>query len=103
MLRCVALKGTVSRDFRPLVFSSNYTPGSPDSWDKTVLHIDSNARSNSIRFDYENRIELLGQFESVFKTTLAHESGDPGVPFKEKTEGRKSRETVLLTVVPNAF
>jgi hypothetical protein len=43
----------------------------------------------------KNRIELLREFESIFKTALAHESGDPGVPFNEKkTEGRKSRETV---------
>jgi hypothetical protein len=26
---------------------------------------------------------LLRQFESIFKTALAHESGDAGVPFKE--------------------
>jgi hypothetical protein len=49
------------------------------------------------RFSASNWIELLRQFESIFKTPLAHESGDPGVPFKEKkTEGRKSRETVPL-------
>jgi hypothetical protein len=46
----------VSRDFRPLVFSLNCTPGSPDSWAKTVLHIDSNSRRYSIKFDYENRL-----------------------------------------------
>jgi hypothetical protein len=28
-------------------FSLNCTPGSPDSWAKTVLHIDSNSRSYS--------------------------------------------------------
>jgi hypothetical protein len=27
---------------------------------------------------------------------LAHESGDPGVQFNEKTEGKKSHETVPL-------
>jgi hypothetical protein len=31
--------------FDPLFFSLNCTPGSPDSWAKTVLHIDSNLRS----------------------------------------------------------
>jgi hypothetical protein len=46
----VALKGTVSRDFRPSVFSFNCTPGSPDSWAKTVLHIDLNSRRYSIFF-----------------------------------------------------
>jgi hypothetical protein len=35
-------------------------------------------------------------FESICKTVLAHESGDPGVQFNEKTEGRKSRKTVPL-------
>jgi hypothetical protein len=34
--------------------------------------------------------------EPQLKTALAHESGDPGLPFKERTEGRKSRETVPL-------
>jgi hypothetical protein len=43
-----------------------------------------------------DRIELLRKFESIFKTALAHESGNPGVPFNEKNKGRKSRETVLL-------
>jgi hypothetical protein len=38
------LKGTVSQEFQPSVFSLNCTPGSPDSWAKTVLHIDSNSR-----------------------------------------------------------
>jgi hypothetical protein len=37
----------------------------------------------------KNRFELLREFESVFKTALAHESGDPGVPFKEKNRGSK--------------
>jgi hypothetical protein len=41
----------------------------------------------------KNPIELLRQFESIFK---AHESGGPGVPLNEKTKGRKSRETVPL-------
>jgi hypothetical protein len=33
------LKGQI---FEPRFFSLNCTPGSPDSWAKTVLHIDSN-------------------------------------------------------------
>jgi hypothetical protein len=36
------------------------------------------------------------EFESICKTVLSHESGDPGVQLNEKTEGRKSRETVPL-------
>jgi hypothetical protein len=39
------LKGTVSRDFRPLVFSLNCTLGPPDSWDKAVSNIDLYSRS----------------------------------------------------------
>jgi hypothetical protein len=33
---------------------------------------------------------------SICKTVLAHESGDPGVEFNEKNRGSKSRETVSL-------
>jgi hypothetical protein len=36
-----------------------------------------------------NRIELVREFESVFKTALAHESGDQGVLFNEKNQGSK--------------
>jgi uncharacterized membrane protein YwzB len=38
-------------------FSSMCTPGSPDSWAKTVLHIDSN--SGVSRFDEENRFRAM--------------------------------------------
>jgi hypothetical protein len=44
------LKGQSHESFDPKFLSLNGTPGSPDSWDKTVLNIDSNLRSNSIRF-----------------------------------------------------
>jgi hypothetical protein len=44
-------------------------------------------------------VEYLCEFESICITVLAHESGDPGVQFKEKTKGRKSRETVPLKSV----
>jgi hypothetical protein len=50
------IKETVPRDFRP---SLNCTPGSPDSWAKTVLHIDSNLRSYLIKFDDENRLRAV--------------------------------------------
>jgi hypothetical protein len=43
-------------------------------------------------------VEYLLEFESICKTVLAHESGDPGVQFNEKTEGRKSRETAPLNM-----
>jgi hypothetical protein len=42
------------------------------------------------------KIEYVREYEFIFKTALAHESGDLGVLFAEKTEGRKSRETVPL-------
>jgi hypothetical protein len=40
--------------------------------------------------------KYLSEFESICKTVLVHESGDPGVQFNEKTEGRKSLETIPL-------
>jgi hypothetical protein len=36
-----------------------------------------------------NQIELLREIESIFKPGLAHESGDPGVPFEEKNQRPK--------------
>jgi hypothetical protein len=47
------IKGKVSRDFRPSVFSLNGTHGGPNSWAKAVLNLDSNSWRNSIRFDAE--------------------------------------------------
>jgi hypothetical protein len=41
-------------------------------------------------------VEQLHEFKFICKTVLAHESGDPGVQFNEKTEGQKSRDTVPL-------
>jgi hypothetical protein len=47
------LKGTVSRDFRPLVFSSNITPGSTDSRAKAVSNIGSySQRYSTLKIDY---------------------------------------------------
>jgi hypothetical protein len=43
-------------------------------------------------------IEYLREYEFIFKTALAHESGGPGVLFDEKTEGRKSRDAVPLSI-----
>jgi hypothetical protein len=31
-----------------------------------------------------NRIEFLREFDSIFKTALAYESGHPGAPVNEK-------------------
>jgi hypothetical protein len=36
-----------------------------------------------------NLVEDLREFESICKTVLSHESGDPGVQFKEKNRGSK--------------
>jgi hypothetical protein len=41
-------------------------------------------------------IEYFREYEFIFETALAHKSGDPGVFFDEKTDGRKSRDTVSL-------
>jgi hypothetical protein len=41
-------------------------------------------------------IEYFREFKSIFETALARESGEPGVLYAEKTEGRKSRESVPL-------
>jgi hypothetical protein len=38
----------------------------------------------------------LGEFEAIFETALAHESGPYGGLFDEKNRGRKSRDTVPL-------
>jgi hypothetical protein len=46
-----------------------------------------NAESNFI-------IEYLHEFEFIFETALVNESGGTGVFFAEKTEGRKTCETV---------
>jgi hypothetical protein len=59
------LKGQSHEIFDPRFFSLNCTPGSPDLWAKKVLHIDSNSRRYSIKFDDENRLELLREFEST--------------------------------------
>jgi hypothetical protein len=46
-------------------------------------------------------VEYLQEYESVFKTALAHESVDPGVLFDEKTRGRKSHANVPLKALQN--
>jgi hypothetical protein len=48
--RILILKRQSHEIFDPRFYSLNGTPGSPDSWAKAVLNIDSNWRSNSIRF-----------------------------------------------------
>jgi hypothetical protein len=37
------------------------------------------------------KIEYLREYEFIFETALAHESGDPSNVCRKKTEGRKSR------------
>jgi hypothetical protein len=46
-------------------------------------------------FAFENR-SYLGEFETEFKKALARESGAQGLLFDEKTEVRKTRDTVPL-------
>jgi hypothetical protein len=41
-------------------------------------------------------VEYLREFESICKTVLAHESGDPGVQFNEKNRGLKISWHVAL-------
>jgi hypothetical protein len=53
------LKGQSHKVFDPRFFSLKCTPGSPDSWAKTVLHIDSNSRIYLIKFDDENRLYAM--------------------------------------------
>jgi hypothetical protein len=53
------LEGQSHEIFDPRVFSLNCTPASPDSWAKTVLHIGSNSRRYSIKFDDENRLRAM--------------------------------------------
>jgi hypothetical protein len=64
-----AAEALESRD--SLLVSLKGTPGSPDSWAKAVLNIDSNLRSNSIRFfllDYA-KIKILFYCHGVGKIT----------------------------------
>jgi hypothetical protein len=45
----------------------------------------------------ESKVDFLGEFESIFETALAHESGPWGDSLMKKTRGRKSRDAVPLT------
>jgi hypothetical protein len=55
------------------------------------------AKYDTTIFTFVNR-SYLGEFEAEFKKALARESGAQGVLFDEKTEGRKSRDTVPLNI-----
>jgi hypothetical protein len=61
-----SLKGQCQEIFDPRFFSLNCTPGSPDPWAKTVLHIDSNSRRYSIKFDEKIDYALCGIARSQF-------------------------------------
>jgi hypothetical protein len=63
------IKGRVSRDFRTPVFLLNCTPGSSDSWAKTVLHIDSNSRRYSIFLLDNAKPKILFYCHGVGKIT----------------------------------
>jgi hypothetical protein len=45
-------------------------------------------------------VEYLREFESICKTVLAHESGDPGVQFNEKNRGSKISWHCPFNTVP---
>jgi hypothetical protein len=46
-------------------------------------------RAMRSRFSSSNLIEYLRELESICKTVLSHESGDPGVLLNEKIRGPK--------------
>jgi hypothetical protein len=56
------------------------------------FHIDNNSIQS-----HKIQTLILELLTGKFKKALASESGAQGVLFDEKTEGRKSRETVPLT------
>jgi hypothetical protein len=80
----VPFKGTVSRDFRTLVFSLNGTPGPPYSWAKVVLNIDSNSRSNSIRLFFVRLRAMLHSAKFKKKFYLRLSAMPLNVKFKSK-------------------
>jgi hypothetical protein len=64
--RSTTVKGTVSRDCRPLGFPSNNTPGSTDSWASGF----ENRFVTAAIFDYENRkFSFLFYYHGVGKIT----------------------------------
>jgi hypothetical protein len=52
------------------------------------------------RVSSSNLIEYLREVESICKTVLAHESGDPGVQFNEKNRGSKISGVCPLKFLP---
>jgi hypothetical protein len=72
----------------------------PASWQKNkILSLAGTGNKKKIdsvlcgiersRFLWSNQIKFLQKFESKLKTALSQESGDPGIPFKEKNRGSK--------------
>jgi hypothetical protein len=59
------------------------------------------AVSLTLIFAFENR-SYLGEFEAEFKKALGREPGAQGILFDEKTESRKSRDTVPLSTQSTA-
>jgi hypothetical protein len=50
------------------------------------------------------RLDFFGEFEAIFETALAHESGPlGGIVWWKKSEGRKSRDTVPLSKKKQRF
>ncbi len=46
------------------------------------------------------KVEYLGEIEVIFEMALSNESGDQVGSIYEKSRGRKSRETIPLTKIP---
>jgi hypothetical protein len=78
------LRDSLTR-FSTLDFSLNCTPGSPDSWAKTVLHIVSNSRRNlTTKIDSAlcriagSRNKILSAFTEAVKVTVFQKIGHRG-------------------------
>jgi hypothetical protein len=76
---CHALKGQSHEIFDPrFFFSLTCTPGSPDSWAKTILHIESNSRRYSttkIEIIVGSRNKILSAFTEAVKVTVFQKIG----------------------------
>jgi hypothetical protein len=62
MVKEFKLKGTVSRDFQPLVSSLNNNPGSTDSWAKAVV---ANMDSYSQRYSTTKIVNFQFYFTAM--------------------------------------
>jgi hypothetical protein len=103
-------KGTVSRDFRPLIFFIKQSHLGPNSRVKIFSNMASNSRSYSTKLVPEwcqwhrsgqisdFKVEYLREFQAICKKALTRVSGAKEKLFGEKTRGWKSRDTVPLNL-----